>query len=591
MRCNARARAPPRNCAGEGSVHCETCLGSGHQLAWLAFKQSERWEISVPVSNPTVIAHRALREARAIAPDDVATLTTVVERTANGPLDVRELDEAAQHAVRGQLAQIDPRLERIQQQQYIRLAALRRDVTFEMCGIKATLSLTGTQLAGATTPEVLRPIKRRLYAWIALCAVVVLIGVLLRKTMLGSSTYFDTANSAAGWFVVLAAACAIPALGAILRSWRGGLRFHPIRRSTKAWSSVVVGALASIVVVGAAARPSPTEIQQALASHDLARARSVVEAVKESGATRDAMDLEDRVTLAEAGSMTGDERLKRLDAVAARKGAAAGGAASDARALRLDEVRQRIAAHRPAEALAILDRWFTDDHSEPVAEERARAHEVAMAACSSIACQLGEAVEARGARTTPERIAAVDAARTRAVAALDPAQVDAKPTLQRLRQLRQLGDAGASIGRLAAGDADLATRAHRAVVLAESERAAVPLIGNDLSVAEELLGKAAKRQGDVPSIALDGVAVFLVLDRNGRATGLYAIGDKTGDRELKSTSWPASTLLSQTLGRPSTLPVLRSGETASRSYLGGTPVVVRWMEAAPVELRVGDATP
>lgn len=590
--CKATGSAPCRNCAGQGRVHCHACLGSGHQLAWLSFEQGQRWEIAVPTSNPIVVAHPALRQGRPMNPGDLATMTVVFERSHQGPLDLRELAEPDRQTVHRQLEQLDPRLERVQFQQYLKLAALRRDVTFEMCGTKATLSLTGTHLVGATTPEVLRPIRRRLYAWITLCSLVCLAGLVLRGSVLGSSSYFRAANGASGLLVAGAVGCAIPAAGALLRSWRGGLRFHPIRLAARLWSAGAGVAFASIIALGLAARPDPAEAQRALAVDDVARAREVVRALAEqNGATRETQELEDRVALAEAGRLAGEDRLKLLDAVAARRGTAAGGAAADARAQRLDQVRQLIATQHPDEALALLDREFAGDHTVPVAEERARAHEATLAGCTTVACRLGEAVQARDARTTPERIAAFDAAHARAVEALASEQVDAKQVLPRLQQFRQLRDAGAAIAKVAAADPELQARARKAADLAEAGRAAVPLLGNEIAVAEELLGSSTTGPGGAPSIALDGVTVFLSLDRKGRCTGVYAVGDKASERAIQSSTWPAARLLSQAVGRASTLPPLTGSQTTTRSYAGGAPVVVRWVGVGPVELRIGDATP
>ncbi|TMQ13237.1 MAG: hypothetical protein E6J91_19075 [Deltaproteobacteria bacterium] len=90
-------------------------------------------------------------------------------------------------------------------------------------------------------------------------------------------------------------------------------------------------------------------------------------------------------------------------------------------------------------------------------------------------------------------------------------------------------------------------------------------------MAEELLGSSADRSGAAPSIALDGVTVFLSVDRKGQCTGVYAVGDKAR--------------------RTAELPQLRDAQTTTRSYAGGAPVVARWLGAGPSELRIGDTTP
>jgi hypothetical protein len=590
--CKTTGTAPCRNCAGNGSVHCDACFGSGHQLAWLTFHQSQRCELAVPENSPLVITHRQLREHRAVPPSELSTMTVLDEKTSEGALDLRMLAEQDRPIVRAQLARIDPRLERVQHQQFLKLAAIRRDVTFETGGARATLSLAGSELAGATTPEVLRPIRRRIYLWLALCLLVWIAGAALRGAVVGQAPYFGNARQATGWLIAAAIGCAIVAFGALLRAWRGGLRFHPVRRATKMWSAGVPVVLASIVIVGLVAHPSDTELQQALAVNDVARARMVIDALKErAGGSRDLLDAEDRVLLAEASNLHGDDRLKLLDAVAARKGAVAPRAAADASEQRLDHVRQLIGTQHPAEALAELDRSFSADHSIVIAEERARAHEAAKTACATASCQLGEALQANAARTTPERTAAIDQARARVLEALDSTHVATKPLLSRLQQLRQLRDAGAETAKLALLDADLQARAQAAIKLADTARAQVPLLTNELAIAEELLGPSTKNALGVPAIALDGVTLYLSLDKTGHCGGIYIVGDKAGNRAIASSTWPPDRLLSQAVGAVNATLPPSAGRSASQWYANGAPVMARWQDSSLVELRIGDATP
>jgi hypothetical protein len=465
-------------------------------------------------------------------------------------------------------------------------------VTFETCGAKATLSLVGSELSGATTPEVLRPIKRRLYLGFALCVFVGIAGSALRSAVVGASRYFEGAQQATGWLVAAAVGCAIPVFGGSLRAWRGGLRFHPVRRSTRVWSAGVLAALASIVVVGLVVRPGSAELQQALAVNDVPRARMIVDALRERhGASRDLLDAEDRVMLAEAGQLRGNDRLTLLDAVVARKGATASTAAAAAQEQRLDQIRQLVATQHAVEALAELDRAFPGDRSVIIAEERARAHEAAKATCAAAPCRLGEALLASAARTTPERSAAAEQARAGVLEALAPPHVAPKPLLLRLQQLRQLRDAGAETVKLALHDEDLQARAKAAIALADTARARVPLLTNEIAIAEELLGPSSKNAQGVPAIALDGVTLYLSVDRAGRCAGIYVVGDKPGSREIASSTWPPDRLLSQAVGAPDVTLPPSAGRSILRWYAGGAPVMARWRSGSLVELRIGDATP
>ncbi|HET9621433.1 MAG TPA: hypothetical protein VFP84_08715, partial [Kofleriaceae bacterium] len=372
--CRATGSAPCRICAGAGSIHCSACLGSGHQLTWLTIASREHWSLYVPEHSSFVIAHPALRAPRAVQRQELSDATLLGEHSATCPLDVHALPEADRALVAAQLAPIDLRFERVRFQQYVKLAALRRDVTYEMCGTRATLSLSGNSLTPATTPAALRPIRRRLWLWIALCFAVACVGELAGKAMLGASPYYQDAIGSVSALACVALVASIPLFGTLLRAWRGGLQFGPVRRLTAVWAAGTVGALIAIPIVAFAARPSVAEIDAALVRHDLPRARAVLDAYKEVAAVRgDLAGAQDRVARAEAEQ---------------RRGQA------------LDRAQQLLAAHQPREALAALDRDFAGDRAPEVAEARARAHDGLAADCTTPACRLDEARQANAAQPT-----------------------------------------------------------------------------------------------------------------------------------------------------------------------------------------------
>jgi hypothetical protein len=272
-------------------------------------------------------------------------------------------------------------------------------------------------------------------------------------------------------------------------------------------------------------------------------------------------------------------------------GTTAARATGDERAQQLAEVRRLIATQHPTDALELLDSEFPGDHTAEVTEERALAHEALAAVCATTACRLREVVAANGAHTTPDRTSAVDQARTQVLDALDPAHVDAKPALPRLQQLHRLHDEATAAAKIPLDDAALQARAGDAISFAETERAKIPLLGNNLAVAEDLLGASTKSNAGLISIALDRDAVYLTIDRAGRCTGVYAAGDATAQHHFSSTTWPAVRLLSQIVGKPSTVPAHTAGAVVSRGTAGGAAVVARWADDTLIELRIGDATP
>jgi hypothetical protein len=90
---------------------------------------------------------------------------------------------------------------------------------------------------------------------------------------------------------------------------------------------------------------------------------------------------------------------------------------------------------------------------------------------------------------------------------------------------------------------------------------------------------------------VESLTFRVVLDARRRCRGVYAAG-KRGARALPSSgTWSAERLLSQAVGQITTIkkPAARDGTV--RWLQGTTPVVVRWREGRPIEMRVGKAAP
>jgi hypothetical protein len=347
-----------------------------------------------------------------------------------------------------------------------------------------------------------------------------------------------------------------------------------------------------VVVVGLAARPSAGDVEAALASGDAGRARVVLGALREHASGGELDDLEDRVVLAEAGRQLGQERLKLLDRVANRKGAAAAEAAAAARSERLSQVRGFVKANDAKAALASLDAWFRGDTSAEVSEERARAHEAALARCSIDACRFAEAALANTARTSSARAAQADSLRTRALDALALERIDAKaPALARLQQLRALKQTGLQTLEIVADDAEVKARASAAIAFAETERAKVPLLRADLDVIQELLGAVGATETGAPKIDLQGAHAHLALDAAKKCTGIYVVGPASSNRAVRSEAWPADRLVSQAVGKTVKVKAPAEPTTTAHWYESGYAMTARWRLGELVELRIGDATP
>jgi hypothetical protein len=588
--CKKSGRVPCGACSATGSVSCRTCSGSGHQLAWLELVESEHWLVSLsPQRSPITLAHKGFDERRPLTRDELSPFSVIEEKYGQGASDLRDLGDPYRQLPQAHRAAIDRRLEQIQSQQYLRLAVVRRDVTYQMCGTSGTVVLSGKTLLGATTAEAARPIRRRLYAWAGLVGLVAVAGAVLRAAFIGSSGYFDDARPSSSLLLVAGVATAVPAFGTLLRAWRGGARFHKVSRLTLAMAGSTALALLGIAVVGLATRPSQAEVRAALSAGDVGRARVVVEALRERETGEELLDLEDRVALAEAGHRIGQDRLKLLDRVAHRKGAASAEAATAARNERLSQIRSLVKARDKRAALAALDEWFRGDASAEVSEERARAYEAGEQACTVDTCRWIAAVNANAARTTDARAAQVAASRAKVWEGLAQEQVYEKSALPRLKQARLLMERASAALEAGVNDAEMSDRAAAAIKLGQAERRKIPLLGMDLDVARELMGSSKLTQSGAAVFTLDGVDAYANVDKAGRCTGIFAVGSAPGSRVFKSETWSAPRLLSQALGRPIAIPP--PSAPVAQWYDGGMPIVVRWRGGEIVELRVGDAMP
>jgi hypothetical protein len=575
-------------CAGDGRVSCPTCSGSGHKLCWLLFEDSSRCELSV-TSSPAIAAHPYLAESRLLDPTELRAFSTESFETSNGAIGRDQLP-THRTIVDAQLAKIDQRTERVIQQQYVRVAAVRRDVVFEMSGTVGVLVLSGNALTPARTPEALRPIRRRL--WLSISAMLLLVigltGVVLALS--GSSSYFDKAKGIGASAFLAAIAFFMPWFFGLLRSWgSAGNRTTTVEKVAGVFS---LGAIAAGVAILLLSQPAVADADSALARNDVARARVVLEALRETeGAAHDVLDLEDRILLSEASSHTGDKKLGLLDQVAARKGSKAAEAASTARAERLKSIRGAIAQKQPMQALAAIDKWFPKTSDPEVAEEIARAHEASARACSSLSCKYSFATRAQSAHPNEVRATTAATLRSQLETALAPPATIDKDVLVHLRTAHDLEVVALETLKLVADD-DLKKRAQTALDWILSERAKVPVLGANIDVVEQLVGQLKRLDTERASTSLTGgLDAFFAFDSKARCTGIYVVGTSEHQRMFVSSEWSAQRLIAQAIGRPVQTRITAPSSGVMRWYEGSASVTARFLDKNLVELRIGKAAP
>ena len=591
--CRASGTEKCGRCGATGSVTCIGCSGSGNQLAWLSYDQESRWVVSVMPDSPVTASHPQLAEPRFLALSELDDFAILATEQGDGAVTLRGYRDQDTPALRAVSTSLDPRTERIHRQQYHRLSVVRRDAVYAMCGTKGTLVLAGRDLRAATTKAAVRPIQARIYGWAA-SGVATGIGLAVLATRFsGASSYFSRTRPMVEGLAVAAAAALTVAIGGILRALQPRFKFGPIRRYEKRLAIAGLALIAITLVVGVYARPRTGEIAAALRMGDRARAREVLDALKETvGESDDVKDAEDSILIADANAAAGEGKLALLDRVAARQGKLASEAQSAARAERVRELHEMLDARKPGPTIAALERWWSNWRTDgELAGIAATAHDLAAEQCVNAACRFEETSLAKGAAPTSQRETAVTAARSALLDALAIADVPGETTLQRLQRLRTLASAAKKTASLAASeDSELREIATKAQTWSESERAKSPLLGAEITVLEELLGSTATYDVRGPSFTLDAARAFVVVDSQKRCRGIYAVGEKEGARAIHVAT--AERLLSQATGHAAKVnKPSAASETTARWFDVNAMVTARWKGDQLIELRIGDAAP
>ncbi|WP_437819568.1 hypothetical protein [Sorangium sp. So ce1078] len=581
-------------CLSKGTITCAGCSGSGQQLVWWTYQESARVVVQISTDSPIVAAHPQLLEERFLGPSDLEAFVLLASVEGEGSIAGGRLAPEDDVVVRRQTPALDPRIERIRAQQLLRFGVLRRDVRYEMCGVEGTVVLSGASLAGSSTPAAVRPIRRRLMLWGLASFALLIGGTWYMSALFGPASYFRSVNRVIAFSSLTGMAAAIVALGGLLRAIRPGVRFWPLGVVAQVAMGISAAAFVLCPVVGYFGRPSTEDLQQAVAAGDLDRARLVAEALEATDPSEEVAGAIDELHLAEAERLSGDARLDKLDAIAARDGRHAGRAKTSAQRARVEAIEAALKANRAADAVGLLKRWSPKLSDAPeLGELEARAFEAQGAACSDDVCRFGVARRAKAARSSPEREATLDSARREVIEGLDARNLPAGDLLSRVRWLRSLSKLAVMAQRGAGGDGEVQEKANAASAWARAELGKVVLIGAPVPVVDELLERDA---GSVSTgwPELKGVSVYAA-KVGGVCSGLYVIGASPGLRSLYGNEEGLRRLLAQATGRPGA--TLRARAASSKTHSvstwaeGSTPVMARWNDTTLMELRIGRASP
>ncbi len=611
---NAQGTAACPACAGAGAigcgpcgtggvVGCAACAGQGMQLVWLTYTQEARLDVRVLPEGRITETYPQLAEPKILTRTDLAPFvvygaTLSSGLVPSGALALEEYERLMRHR-----PPVDTRLERVSQQQYVRFGAVRRELAYEMAGRRGKLILSGARCAVEVGPDTLSPVRARVTLWAGASAVWGLVLFLLYLALRGSTVYFRNWNLGIGFFLLLAFAALVATSGAVLRMLGVGFKLQRPLPMEIAYPLVLVGALFATTVVKTASSPSVADARAVITAGNAARAVVIIDALESIGTDATEVGaLRDDVAILEASRLHGDERVARLDEIAAQGGTRAADAAKLAREDKLLRVRALVASQKLTEALDLADHIFVgaDRELPEVQEVRAAVYDAELRQCGADPCRFIAARKAERASPTPER-----AARTRdlRVKLLDAVTVDERPaetTINRLRRARILDAASQAIAGVVGDDSELAERTRAAQRWAQKAREAVPLIGSDRGVVEELLGKIDDDGGKLHTV-IEGIGVYLSTDRRTDiVNGVYVVGESKDTRQqgVKIDYLP-SLLLSKAVGHPAQIilpgkPVAGAKEPPLSQTAwneAGIPIVARWRDGVFVELRIGEANP
>lgn len=591
--CKASGTVRCGACGGDGSVNCATCIGSGQELVWLTFDQQTKWLVAFEPMSPIVSAHPVLRDERFLDPSELDEFgVTTLEQTSAD--EVPSGDRLRTNQVRGAALSIDPRRERVRQRQHLRLAIIRRDVTYELCGVVGTLVLSGKNLLVATNREALGPIRRRRLLWVVISVIWIIVTSAIASRLEGHSPFFASLNAwlSAVWF--FAVAFALPAIGAGLRAFRRGFRLGKLTATEKVCGFAAAAAMLSLPCLRLALEPRITELIEATARGDTAEAHRLLDALREvAPSSRELDEADDSLRMFDARAAARPVRIALLDSVARRGGTQAEPAKSLARQERLAEVRELRASSQPLHAVAAIDRWFREAwSSDPeLRKERASAFDRAQAACEDELCSFQMSIAANATDSGVERDAREKASREALLAALHPPAPAGEVIVDRLRRYRRAAELGQRVlADLGGKHQELAARAEQARERSREERRTTAILGSALPVAEELMQVSATSDSRATWLPLDTVNLYLALDAQKAIRGVYIVGSSPSARVIHG-SPSADELLSQSLGRAVAVKQPTGDASRVQSYEAGVRVVTRWKLGQLVELRIGSADP
>jgi hypothetical protein len=562
---------------------------------WFSVQSVPRIVVEVLGDPPTVAAHPRLGEYRFLDRTELQDFQVRTSISTAGPIDPDQVERDIGLLLTDRASRIDAREDRIVHQQLIVLAVVRRDVTYELAGRTSTIVVSGPPLAVAPGPAAAAAIRTRVRGTLVLTLMTVVGLMVLTSRLEGSTAYAQHTNA---WLKVLCGVAALAALvsaASLTRLLRRGFRFRSTRTSDLiAFASFAV-AVAAMPVAYAVGHPTVGEVRKAVAAHDFAGARLVLEALEKDAPSPALPDLRDEVDLASIDGLEQDAKLAKLDAISARNGAHSVEAKKLAHAFRRAIANRLLEEGKSDDAIATLEKWGNAVKGDAEFDElRAKAFEAKFGTCGDDLCRWACAHSAQQFAPSKIRMERLAGAKKGILDSLSFADHPNEPTLERLQRLRAVAMLADRAVATKGVDTDIADAAVAVAALARAKREKTAALGAEGSIVAELFDAAEQPAAKLGHAEFHGVNVSWILNDSGRCTGVYVVGPAKDKRVLndKAHSEGAAAALSQAVGQRIALPAApASASTVTYVSAGSAPVVARWRGSDLIELRIGDATP
>jgi hypothetical protein len=514
--------------------------------------------------------------------------THMVNSTGEIPKKGMPLEDA--ELFRAYRPKLDPRV--IASQQYLRFDVYAHWLAYETAGARGEVRQWGTEFEEPSSPMAAGPVRRRLKLW-ALASTLVFVTVpFVWFVSTTRSAYLAKTNFVLLGILGAAAFFFCMFLGGLLRAWSTKGMRRP-RVLDILMLLFAVGTTAGMFTAKSTFAPKASDARDAIRDGNLALAERVIGAMQEVGGTEvECRALLEDIDYARTQKLSGDERLAKLELIAAQPGAHAAEATQEVRTIRIQKLNALANAGNAKELQRLLDTQFAGSSDDDILELRARAYDSEYEQCDNDACRYIAAQKASRAHASPARSSRVANLRGQLVSAMTYDDSLPETMLQRIKKLRSLEDKAKEISPLVKDDPDLLGRMSAITRKSADLREQAAILGVDFEIVKVLYPNLEGKDGRAFFSIEDAVVHFAFEKKVDVTSGLYvAPSTEAARKKGLSAQYRVMQLLQKAVGKPVTIPPPPGSDLVDVHWKeNNVPLHARFLEKRLIELRVGEAS-